>query len=103
MSFEQWGYEFDGAYSLADRLQPRAGVYVVWCKTEDRWRVIGVGQSENVNRQLAEAEQARCWGDECKMGTVYFAATYTDGASESERKCIETLIRRLTNNLQEAV
>ncbi|HOI93179.1 MAG TPA: hypothetical protein PK250_00585 [Syntrophobacter fumaroxidans] len=101
MSFEQWGYEFDGAYSVADRLQPRAGVYVVWCKIEDKWKVIGVGQSENVGKQLVDGERALRWADECKPGTIYFAATYTDGAPESERKCIEQLIRRLTNNVRE--
>ncbi len=103
MSFEQWGYEFDGAYSAPDRLQSMAGVYVIWCKTDDIWRVIDVGQSANVRQKLVEEGRAGCWTNDCRLGTLYFAATYTRDISEAERSSLEQMIRRLTNNVREAM
>ncbi len=103
MSFEQWGYEFDGAYSAPDRLQAMAGVYVVWCKTNDVWKVIDVGQSDDVRQRLAQHGREGCWKGDCGLGTLYFAATYTKDLAEAERRCLEEMIRRLTNNLREAI
>jgi len=60
MSFSRWGYEFDGAYLDPTQQSSRAGVYVIWCKSGDDWKVLDVGESEDVKARLANHERAAC-------------------------------------------
>lgn len=92
MSFERWGYQFDGAYTLPDSLQSRSGVYVIWCKSGVDWTVLDVGESANVKDRVSNHERADCWRRNCS-GTIYYTATYTSSGREE----IEQRIRTLTN------
>ena len=92
MSFESWGYEFDGAYSSPDHLQPTAGVYVIWCGDGDSWTVLDVGESDNVRDRVSDHDRADCWAEHC-TGIIYYSATYTPDLDEDERRAIEQEIR----------
>ena len=49
MSFERWGYTFEGAWTDPSNLESRSGVYVIWCKTGEDWKVLDVGESHDVS------------------------------------------------------
>lgn len=96
MSFERWGYQFDGAYTSPDSLQSRSGVYVIWCKYGDNWTVLDVGESADVRERVGNHERAGCWSRNC-LGTIYYSATYTPNLQQAGRVQIEQRIRNLTN------
>jgi hypothetical protein len=60
MSFNSWGYEFDGTYIDSNQLQARGGVYVVWCRNGDNWRVLDVGEAQDVRERLRNHERTAC-------------------------------------------
>ncbi len=37
MSFERWGYQFEGAWADPNNVESRSVVYVIWCKFS-RWQ-----------------------------------------------------------------
>jgi len=98
MSFEKWGYEFDGAYKSPDPLQARSGVYVIWCRDGDNWTVLDVGEAADVKDRINTHERADCWSRKCS-GTIYYSATYTPNLQQVGRMEIEQRIRRLSDPL----
>ena len=96
MSFERWGYEFDGLYSKPDDLQGASGVYVIWCEAPDDLSVLDVGQSGNVKERIQDHERSECWFRHCSGGHVRYSATYTHNLPEGRRIRMEQLIRQLT-------
>lgn len=96
MSFERWGYEFDGAYPSPDSLQAGSGVYVIWCESEDTWTVLDVGEADDIKGRVSNHDRADCWSWNCS-GTIYYSATYTPNLQQGERIEIEQRIRDLTN------
>ena len=92
MSFTQWDHEFDGAHSDPFLLREAAGVYVVWCEAEGIWRILDVGQSENVVNRTRNHDRADCWSRNCS-GKIYYAATYI--SDPLERHDLEYRIRSL--------
>ena len=95
MTFERWGYKFDGPYDSPDSLQPIAGVYAIWCGDELD-ELLDVGESDNVRDRVSDHERADCWEQNC-TGTIYYSATYMPFSDEDERRRVEQEIRRLTN------
>jgi len=97
MSFERWGYTFEGAFSRPESLPPGQGVYVIWCEPEQGgWLVLDVGESEDARERVMHHERAGCWRRNCR-GTIYYSATYTPGFTEEQRRAIEQRIRNLKN------
>ena len=96
MAFERWGYQFDGAYTSPDHLQPRPGVYVIWCRIGDDWSVLDVGESDDARERVINHERADCWRRNC-VGTIYYSATYTPDLDEYGRRAVEQHIRNITN------
>jgi len=96
MSFERWGYQFEGAYTSSDPLKSISGVYVIWCKTGDNWVVLDVGEASDVKARVSNHERADCWKRNCS-GTIYHSATYTTGLTEEQRRQIEQRIRSETD------
>lgn len=88
--FEKWGYHFDGAYTNPNNLQSAAGVYVIWCKTNDSWTILDVGESDDVKDRINNHDRADCWQDNCP-GTIYYSATYI--SNPQERSNLEQRIR----------
>ena len=96
MAFERWGYQFDGAYTNCESLEERSGVYVIWCKINDHWSVLDVGESSSVRERVCQHDREDCWRRNCK-GTIYYSATYTPNLQQEGRKAIESRIRQITN------
>lgn len=96
MTFERWGYKFDGLYNSPDSLQPIEGVYVIFCKIGDDLSVLDVGESEDVQDRVSNHDRANCWKQNC-IGDIYYAATYTPWLEEDERRKIEQNIRDSEN------
>ncbi len=96
MSFERWGYQFEGAFSSPDSLQSRSGVYVIWCRVGDNWSVLDVGEAADVNNRVTTHDRKSCWARNCS-GSILYSATYTPNLQQPGRKEIEQRIRTLTN------
>lgn len=62
MTFERWGYEFNGAYTSPDSLQSGSGVYVIWCKDGDNWIVVDVVESDDPKQVMKAAMIIRSYG-----------------------------------------
>jgi hypothetical protein len=96
MGFSRFGHEFDGPYADADKLQNVSGMYVIWCKSGDNWRVLDVGESSTVRDRVLTHDRQPCWEKNCK-GTIMYSATYTPNRQQSGRRQIENEIRDQTN------
>lgn len=96
MPFEYLGYQFDGAYASPDSLESSPGVYVVWCRCEDKWYVLDVGESEDVRKRIRNHEREDCWKQQCPY-EIFYSATYTPRLRETERVKIEQRIREQAN------
>jgi len=92
MSFDRWGYTFDGAHTDPSLLEARAGVYVVWCKNGDDWHILDVGEAGDVQNRLLTHDREDCWRRNCE-GVIYFSATYTPNMPRSGRMRIEATVR----------
>ncbi|MGH9338513.1 MAG: hypothetical protein ACRD1R_02725 [Acidobacteriota bacterium] len=89
MSFERHGYQFEGAFTSANQLEARAGVYVIWCKNGETWTCLDVGDLHNVQERGLNHDRADQWRRSCG-GTIYYAAHYTPNLQQSGRGQIES-------------
>lgn len=96
MPFDRWGFTFEGAFTDASSLESRSGVYVIWCRTGENWRVLDVGESSDVKARVTSHDRADCWQRNCG-GTIYYSATYTPNQQQPGRKQIEQAIRNAEN------
>jgi len=92
MSFDRHGYDFEGAFTAADQLEARAGVYVVWCRSGETWTCLDVGESHNIRDRLLTHDRASEWRRHCR-GTLYYAAHYTPNLQQAGRMEIEQRLR----------
>ena len=93
MSFNRFGYQFDGIFYDPSRLQPFPGVYIVWCITGNDWQALDVGEAEDVRERLLNHDRKECWTSNCR-GTIFFSAIYTRGMHQQRRMDIEANIMR---------
>jgi hypothetical protein len=91
MSFEGWGYQFEGAYTNPGEVPGQAGVYTVWCWENNKWKLLDVGQSENMRQRLINHDRVDCWEQNCG-GSIYFFVVAI--SSEEERRALEQTIRQ---------
>jgi len=96
MSFERDGYRWEGAFTSADSLESRAGIYMVWCRSGDTWTALDVGESHNVQERVRYHDRADQWRRACR-GALHFAAHYTPHLQATGRREIEKRIRTLEN------
>ena len=76
------------------------GVYVTWSLKRGKWRVVDIGENENIRDFLSSPE----YQDKCLYkfpGSIYFTATYTPGKDKKERKRIAKLIRERLKKTRE--
>ena len=97
MTLERWGYKFDGPYLSPSTLDPKAGIYVIWCNHHDKWRVLDVGQSENVRERCQNHERTDCWEKNCHIENIRYSAHYMRDDSEKFRNQVERDIRSQAN------
>ncbi len=98
MAFEYLGYQFDGAYTSPDSLESGPGVYVIWCRRDQNWAVLDVGEADDVKERVKNHDRADCWKQNC-VGIIYYSATYTPSLNQSQRNEIEQKIRDKANPL----
>jgi hypothetical protein len=96
LSFERWGYQFEGAFSSPGSLKSTSGVYVIWCDGGDDWKVLDVGEAGDVKARVKGHDRADCWKHNCS-GTIRYSATYTPDMTADQRRQIEQTIRDLTH------
>lgn len=98
MSFEYFGYTFEGAWADPSNLEPRPGVFVVWCKSGDKWTVICVGESEDVKNRVVHHGEIDDWKGHCAPnGQLYYGVTYTLSLPQAGRQEIKQRIESLVN------
>lgn len=90
MTYSKWGYVFDGAYANPNMLRPLPGVFVIWCQTKSKWKILDLGQSGNVVESIIYHERAVTWKRICS-GTIRFSAAYIQ--TKKERLKLEKTIR----------
>jgi len=88
------GYSFGGPYSSPSTLYAEPGVYVILCKSNDTYKVLDVGESENIKDRVENHDRQDCWKKNCK-GTIVYAEIKE--ADEEKRKAKEKTIREKTN------
>jgi hypothetical protein len=96
MAFERWGYTFEGAWTDANMLESRSGVYVIWCRSGETWTVLDVGESQNVQNRVLTHDRSTDWERICN-GAIYYSATYTPILQQPGRMQIEQHIRSIAN------
>lgn len=96
MGFEKWGYTFEGAWKTPEKLESKSGVYVIWCKNQESWTVLDVGESHDVKERVLNHDRSDCWEEECS-GTIYYSVTYTPNLQQKGRKEVEQKIRGIVN------
>lgn len=87
-------YRFDGPYTNPDQLQPRAGAFVVWCKKNDDWNIVDVGESTDIQQRLLTHEDREHWTKVCK-GTLLYTATYLEPDEETKRIRVQEYIESM--------
>lgn len=85
-------YPFKGLYRSADKIEERAGVFVVVCKFEDSYYLLDVDHSEDVNGAIRSHGRRGCW-ERHRRGPIIYSIMYTDKMSAKERAEIEEKIR----------
>lgn len=82
MAFDWEGREWDGPHSDPSKLRPSSGVYSVWCHDGEQWRLIDLGESDDVQRRICFHDRKLQW-DMVKTGGLYFAAAYIDDLEQA--------------------
>jgi len=96
MGFQKWGYDFEGAWTNPDNLESRSGIYVIWCKIGENWKVLDVGESHDVKARVLNHDRMECWKRYCNE-TIYYSVTYTPHLQQTGRQEIEQRIRQIAN------
>jgi hypothetical protein len=96
MGFKRWGYTFAGAFETPASLARKSGVYVIWDKNGDNWRVLDIGETSNVQKQVKNHGRAKSWQINC-YGTMYYSAIYTPTLLQRGRMQIEQYLREQEN------
>lgn len=96
MSFDWHGYKWEGAFTDPNKLEDRSGIYAVWCKTGESWKILDIGESHEVQTRVLNHDRAPQWAANCR-GTLYYAAHYTPSLQQPGRREIEKRLRQLAN------
>jgi hypothetical protein len=94
MSFQWDGLTWEGAFENKESLNHRAGIYMIWCQNDTQWKVLDVGEAEDIRERIDSHDREPCWKRNCS-GTIRYAAHYTSAGPDARRK-IESQLR--TNN-----
>jgi len=90
-------YEFEGLYASTDGLKNEAGIYIVVCSEGNKFRVIDVGESDEVKNRIGTHERKDCWKRNCSTENIKFGVFYTPNLTEEKRREIEKEIRNSPN------
>ena len=94
MSFDEWGYHFEGPFRDPNSFESRSGVYVIWFLCGETWTVLDVGESEDVKNCVINHSRKPCWVQH-NAGILCYTVTYTPNLDQAGRFGIELRIREL--------
>jgi len=85
-------HTFNGPYENPERLSPRAGIYAIHDRRENRYIIIDVGETHDIRDRVSRHERRPCWERE-STGTLTYSELLTPNLRQSGRKEIEQQIR----------
>ena len=88
-------YGFDGPYANTDSLKAQSGVYAILGRgaDQDQWKVVDIGESENLRDRVANHDRSDCWKRQGHR-TLAVAGYYCD---ERTRMAVESELRAQFN------
>jgi hypothetical protein len=86
------GYSFNGPWSSTGPLADRPGVYAIFTKNGDAYRVLDIGESATVKSRVQNHDRSDCWKRN-ELSGLYCAAYYTPNLQQSGRMLIEQRLR----------
>ncbi|MEI6352070.1 MAG: hypothetical protein WCP06_13310 [Verrucomicrobiota bacterium] len=93
MAFKRWGLLFDGPWPNTDILEPRTGIWVIWCCIDEKhWSVTAAGETRNVRKAVLERIPPL---KPCHYpgGSIHFSAAYPPRTSQkARREIVERII-----------
>ncbi len=84
-------YEFDGPYNDFNNLKSEAGIYAVMVWKDNGWRLLDMGESENIVQNLSTHKRQSEWDLYSKKKARAFAALYEQDTQA--RKDIQEKLR----------
>jgi len=103
LTFNKWGYLFEGAFTKYDYLKPELGVYAIWCRSGVIWTLLDVGETGNIRGCIDNHEHTLIWIRKCSelSGKLYYSATYRPDSTQTDRIGIVEKIKALSPLLYE--
>jgi len=92
MTIKVGKYTFNGPYEDPSKLSPKSGVYAIHCKKNDKYYLIDVGESHDVNDRVEKHDRKDCWNRECD-DTLTYSEYLTPNLQQPSRIEIEKEIR----------
>jgi hypothetical protein len=79
-----------------DELKNRSGIYAILCQTDNKCKLIDVGESGKVKNRIKNHNRKKCWKKISKKleGNLFCAVKYTPYKRRSGRRKIEKGIRK---------
>ncbi len=94
MSITVGNYTFNGPYTTTSNLEDRSGIYAIHCYKNDKYYVIDIGESSEVETRVENHDRKDCWKRKCD-GTITYSVLYTPNKQQSGRMVIEQELRDL--------
>lgn len=93
MSVNLGTYVFE-TYESTALLQDKSGIYAILCLSDEKYRVIDVGESSQVKTRIEGHDREACWKKHCK-GMIIYAVHYTPFVQQAGRREIEQELRKM--------
>lgn len=87
-------YEFEGPYSTVDKLEDKAGIYVILVFRNNTYYVIDVGESATVKSRVANHDRSLEWKKQ-GPGDLFVVVLYTTNIQQTGRIQIEQELRKM--------
>lgn len=95
MNLKLGRYDFT-LYASAAAVEDKAGVYAVVCKSQDKYRVLDLGESATPQSRLQRHERRPCWQRNAD-GPLMYAVYYTPFSTQRHRLEMELELRQRYN------
>jgi hypothetical protein len=86
-------YTFEGPFSYTSSLKSQSGVYAILTPSGGSYKVLDIGESENVRTRIENHDRQPCWNRN-KNGSIFYAAYY---CGATNRMLIERELRNQFN------
>ena len=82
MAIAIYEYEFDGPYADINSLKSKPGIYAVMVWKDEDWRLLDMGESQNIVEKLSSHERKEEWSLYSKKKTRAYAGFYEEDAEK---------------------